>query len=332
MDDARHQPGIATPPLAHLALGAFDFQGERAADLRDLLRAWSAATARLMAAERLTLTVGLGAALFGERLGLGASRPAALVALPAFAGDALDPARSGGDLCAQACAEEPHLAVQALRALAGLAAGVAVARWAQAGFQASGGRRNLMGFREGAGNLRAPRDLERHVWVRARDRTWMVGGTYLVYRRIRLRLDAWEALGEGAQELAVGRRKATGAGLRERRAHDDRPRPALPADGPLATHAALATPAANGGAAMLRRGYSYFDGVDREAGGLDAGLLFLAFQRDPRRQFVPVQRRLAAHDPLAAHTVHTAGAVFAIPPGVRPGGFLAEGLFAGVGA
>jgi deferrochelatase/peroxidase EfeB len=48
--------------------------------------------------------------------------------------------------------------------------------------------------------------------------------------------------------------------------------------------------------------------------------------RDPQRQFVPVQRRLAEHDPLSAYIRHTGSAVFAIPPGARAGGFVGDRL------
>ena len=73
----------------------------------------------------------------------------------------------------------------------------------------------------------------------------------------------------------------------------------------------------NGGVTMLRRSYSY-----------DHGLLFLGYQRDPRRQFVVLQRRLAEHDALSAFTTHVGSAVFALPPGARPGGFIGDGLLA----
>ena len=60
---------------------------------------------------------------------------------------------------------------------------------------------------------------------------------------------------------------------------------------------------------------------------LDAGLFFLAFQRDPRRQFVPIQTRLAEHDALNEYIRHSGSALFAIPPGVRAGGFVGDTLF-----
>ncbi len=92
-------------------------------------------------------------------------------------------------------------------------------------------------------------------------------------------------------------------------------------------HIRLAAPASNGGAKLLRRGYSFTDGVDPRTAGLDAGLFFLAYQRDPRRQFVPIQQRLAAQDALNEYIEHTSSAIFAIPPGTRRGGWIGETLF-----
>jgi deferrochelatase/peroxidase EfeB len=313
-----HQPGIVTRQPAHLAVAAFDLvTGDRDA-LAGLLVAWSSLAARLAAEPGgPELTFGLGAALFEDgRFGLDARRPLGLAPLPPFAGDALEPARGGGDLCVQAGAGDPVPLVEALEALARAARGTAVVRWTQTGFRGGTPRpdgrprvpRDLLGFLEGADNLRFPQQLERHVWVGVRDRTWMAGGTYLVYRRIRLDLAAWDALAVEEQERIVGRRRTTGAAL-----------------APDRGHVALAAPR-EGEGGMLRRGFSYLDGA---AGPLDAGLAFVAFVRDPRRQYVPVQRRLAEEDALSAYAIHTASAVFAMPPAARAGGFVAERLLAG---
>ncbi len=157
----------------------------------------------------------------------------------------------------------------------------------------------------------------------------MLGGTYLVVRRIRVRLPDWGRLSRSRQERVVGRHKLSGAPLGGRREFDPLPLEAI-SDGqpllPLDAHSRVASPRSNGGASMLRRSYNYNNGLDTE-GGRDAGLLFLAYQQDPRRQFVPVQRRLAEADALSAFTSHVGSAVFALTPGAREGGFVAEGLF-----
>ena len=84
----------------------------------------------------------------------------------------------------------------------------------------------------------------------------------------------------------------------------------------------------NDGIRLLRRGYSFTDGIDPRLGQLDAGLFFLAFQRDPRRQFMPLQRRLARNDSLNEYIAHNGSAVFAVPPGTARGGFVGETLLA----
>ena len=46
-------------------------------------------------------------------------------------------------------------------------------------------------------------------------------------------------------------------------------------------HVRLAHPDCNAAPALLRRGYNFVDGSDG-LGRLDAGLFFIAYQRDPR--------------------------------------------------
>jgi deferrochelatase/peroxidase EfeB len=98
----------------------------------------------------------------------------------------------------------------------------------------------------------------------------------------------------------------------------------IPAD----AHIRLAAPGSNDGARMLRRGFSFTDGIDPVRNQLDAGLFFIAFQRDPRRQFVPIQERLGQEDALNEYIRHTGSGLFACPPGTRPGGYVGESLFA----
>jgi deferrochelatase/peroxidase EfeB len=351
------QPGVVTRQQAHLVFAAFDVDAGSGRELGELFAAWSLAAARLMGGERsardvhergdsgevqelapagLTVTLGLGPGVFerdGEdRFGLGGRRPAALRPLPPFPGDELQPRRCGGDVCVQACANDPQVAVHAVRTVTRLAAGAATLRWAQTGFVSGGnledrGRtpRNLWGFREGARNVREPRELERHVWVSGRDRSWMLGGTYLVARRIRMRVDAWDACAVADQEQAIGREKLSGARL------DDPRFVAQPAPVPAGAHISLAGLDRNGGARMLRRSYNYFDGVDPVSGEPDLGMFFVCFVCDPRRQFVPMQQRLSEHDPLGRYVSYTADAVFAIPPAPQPGTYIAQGLFAPAG-
>lgn len=362
-----HQAGITTPAQDRLHFATFDL-GPTAtrADLVALLTAWTNAAARLTAgqdvgtgavsgdpaappddtgealglpATRLTLTVGFGASLFTDavgkdRFGVAAARPAQLADLPAFAGDALDPAVSGGDLCVQACADDPQVAVHAIRNLARLTRGTASVRYSQLGFgrtsstsTAQATPRNMMGFKDGTANLKAEDTsvTDAHVWVQAGDGPdWMTGGSYLVTRRIRMLIEPWDSTPLVEQERVFGRVKGTGAPLGAVDEFDPVDLAATDSTGaPLIdpqAHVRLAHSSTSGGAVILRRGYSFTDGTDA-LGRLDAGLFFMAYQRDPHTQFVPIQTSLAgkSNDLLNEYIQHVGSGLFACPPGVGPG-------------
>jgi deferrochelatase/peroxidase EfeB len=362
-----HQAGIVTPAQDRLAFGAFDLTGDVGA-LRDLLREWTRAAERMtlgqpagdaghepllppedtgealdLSGARLTVTIGFGPDLFTrdgrDRLGLAPRRPERLRALGPLPGEELEEGRSGGDLCVQACADDPQVAFHAVRTMARLARGAAVLRWTQLGFgrtssvtSSQATNRNLQGFKDGTNNLRGDDDdaMRRHVWVGSEEpQRWMRGGTYLVARRIRMLIEAWDRTSLDEQEQTIGRRKLSGAPLTGTREHDPLRLAAKRPDGapviPIDAHVRLAAPSENGGAALLRRGYSYTDGVDQASGQLDAGLFFIAFMRDPM-QFVTLQQHLGTSDALNEYIRHTGSAVFAVPRGVAPGSYVGEGL------
>ncbi|GAA0646321.1 iron uptake transporter deferrochelatase/peroxidase subunit [Streptomyces thermocarboxydovorans] len=342
-----HQAGIATPVQDRLHFAAFDVKTEDRAELIALLKEWTEAARRMTAGRavgegaygglpeappddtgealglkpsRLTLTIGFGPSLFG-RFGLADRRPDALVDLPKFPGDNLDPNRSGGDLCVQACADDPQVAVHAIRNLARIGFGKVVVRWSQLGFGKTSSTtpeaqtpRNLFGFKDGTRNIAGHETdrLRKFVWVGEKDGpAWMTGGSYLVARRIRMHIETWDRTSLQEQEDIFGRDKREGAPVGKAKEHDE---PFLKAMKPDA-HVRLAHPDSNNGATILRRGYSFTDGTDG-LGRLDAGLFFLAYQRDPRTGFIPIQRSLVA-DALNEYIQHVGSAVFAIPPGVR---------------
>jgi deferrochelatase/peroxidase EfeB len=363
----RHQAGIATPTQDYLYFASFDVTTSARDDLQIMLQQWTSAAASLtdgmpyrgprddlsqppvetgeaigLGAARLTLTFGFGPTLFGmrdsDRFGLARRRPPELEDLQAFRGDSLEGSRSAGDICVQACADDPQVAFHAVHVLSRIAQGTAVLRWAQPGFgrtssttRAQETPRNLMGFKDGTDNIRVEETdaMDNCVWVKDTDAPdWMINGSYLVVRRIRILFDVWDTTSLEGQQRVIGREKLTGAPLGQRHEYDPVDlsitttggEPAIPAD----AHIRLAHPQTNGGERILRRGYSYNEGIEPGTGEIDAGLFFVAFQRSPKRQFVPLQRRLAANDALNRHTVHVASAVFACPPGLRSGGFLGE--------
>lgn len=345
-----HQAGVALARQAHLRFAAFDVTAPGRVELVDLLREWTDTAAAVvgghlqpdtgeasgLAPSRLTTTFGFGPALFaraGDPYRLAARRPAALLDLPAFRDDEIDPARSGGDVGVQVCAEDPTVAFHALHALTRAATGAATLRWVQTGFVSTPGGggtpRGVMGFKDGTSNVNVADDAElsRHVWVSGSDEPrWMRDGSYLVVRRIHIDLDHWDRSSRAEQEAVFGRRKDSGAPLTGTKEHD----PPNFASDRIASdaHVRLSTPENNNGARLLRRSYSYENESASGGRGLDVGLFFMSYQRDPRTQFVPIQQRLADDDALNAFTTHVGSAVFAVPPGVRaPGGFVGEGLF-----
>jgi deferrochelatase/peroxidase EfeB len=157
----------------------------------------------------------------------------------------------------------------------------------------------------------------------------MRGGSYLCVRRIALALTAWDQTGLDQQQQSIGRYKVSGAPLGEKREHEA---PNLHARAgrefviPADAHIRQASPSYNNGQRILRRGYSYVDGLT--GGQIGTGLLFLVYNRDPRKQFIPIQRRLANNDSLNAFATHIGSAIFACPPGARRGGYVGEALFA----
>ena len=360
-----HQAGIGTAAQDRLHFAAFDLLSEDPAELRELMRAWTVAAAEASAGEmvgnvndvplappddtgetvgllpsRLTVTFGFGPSLFEKPgLGLAAKRPAALRPLPALPGDELDPAESGGDVCVQACSDDPQVAFHAIRNLARIGRGVVAMRWSQLGFgrTASTSRsqdtpRNLLGLKDGTANIRAEdgEDMDRFVWVGGEGPAWMRGGTYMVTRRIRMLLEVWDRAPLQDQERTIGRHKYSGAPLGGSEEFEPLPldqqrngHPLIPPD----AHVRLASARENGGARILRRGYSFTDGVDESLGELEAGLFFISFQRDPE-QFVAIQRQLGSMDALNEYIKHVGSALFAVPPGAPPGGYVGEALLA----
>lgn len=358
-----HQAGILTPAQNFLVFASFDLTATKLADVKKLLQDWTTAAAELtsgslignfntnpnlppsdtgeadgLTPSRCTLTFGVGPSFFDGRFGLSSKRPATLADLPPFAGDSLEPQWCGGDLCVQACADDMQVAFHAIRNLARIARGTAVLRWTQEGFQRSGAAdpkggtpRNLLGFKDGTGNPDVSDNAEMRavVWSGSGDGpAWMNGGTYMAVRRIRLRIEVWDRSTLSDQEATFGRHRHSGAPIGasdefadlDLKAEDASGKPVIPPD----SHSALAH--GDGTVKMLRRSYSYSSGMDLTTGQLDAGLLFISFQKDLVKQFVSIQQRLAKNDRLNEYMVHKGSAVFACFPGVREGGYIGETL------
>ncbi|WP_132994090.1 iron uptake transporter deferrochelatase/peroxidase subunit [Gordonia zhaorongruii] len=374
-----HQAGIVTEAQDRLHFAAFDVITDSRDDLIDMLKKWTSAAERMTRGEttvengalglgdyvppadtgealglspaHLTLTVGFGPGLFGpnaadpnrkDRFGIGGRKPAALADLPAFAAEKIEPSRSFGDICIQACADDPQVAVHAIRNLARIGVGVVSVRWSQLGFGRTSSTtrsqetpRNMFGFKDGTANMRAEDSevADEWVWVGQEDNPpaaqWMTGGTYLVARRIRMDIEPWDRAHLLEQENIVGRTKGEGAPLGQSNEFDE-PDFNITSYGapmiPKTAHVRLAHPSQHGGAQLLRRGYNFTDGSDG-FGHLDAGLFFIAFNRDTFKQFVPIQHELSRKDAMTEYLIPNASAVFAVPPGLKDGEWWGQHLF-----
>jgi deferrochelatase/peroxidase EfeB len=359
-----HQAGITTPAQDRLHFAAFDLTGTADRDdLIQLLKDWTDAAAALTQGREigdgavdggpllppddtgeaqglppsgLTITIGFGPSLFDDRFGLAGRKPAELAPLPLFAFDLLEEPISGGDLCVQACAHDPQVAVHAIRNLTRIAFGTARIRWSQLGFGRTSSTsthqatpRNLFGFKDGTANLKAEQtaDVDEFVWVGDESESWMRGGTYLVTRKILMTIENWDRVALADQEDIIGRSKGEGAPLTGSAEFDEPELDLGTTSGekviPDDAHVRLAHPTTTG-TRILRRGYNFVDGSN-DLGQLAAGLFFISMQRSPE-QFSAVQRSLAA-DAMNEYIRHVSSAVFAVPPGAREGSYVGAALF-----
>lgn len=368
-----HQAGVTTPAQDRLHFAAFDVApGMSRGDLIELLQDWTVAAAAMtqgreigefgagvnnydsppedtgeavgLAVSGLTITFGFGPTLFmsetGEdRFGIASRQPAELNKLPHFPADDLNHAMSNGDICIQACANDPQVAVHAVRNLTRIAFGRAVLKWSQLGYGRTSStstsqktERNLFGFKDGTNNIMSEDKsaVNKSVWIsHSLSTPWLNGGTYLVARRIQMTLETWDRASLREQETIFGRTKSEGGPLSGGTEFTPANFAATNEAGEQLihpkSHMALAAPANNKGAALLRRGYNFVDGND-ELGRLNAGLFFISFQKDPE-QFITVQSNLAKNDLMNEYAKHVGSGLWAIPPGAQPGSFIGATLF-----
>jgi deferrochelatase/peroxidase EfeB len=362
-----HQAGIVNAVPAQATVTAFDSFAPDAATLAQALKALSQRAAQLTiggpipvleydappadsgilgpvnAPDDLTVTIAFGASLFDGRYGLAAHRPAELTAMPTFSVDELDPAQTHGDVLVQICAGERDTVLHTQRELIRTVRGALQQRWSVDGFSGAArgptphnSSRNLFAFRDGTANPDViDHDLMSElIWVNGGEPAWAAGGTYQIVRIIRQHVEFWDRVGMQEQQNMIGRVRSTGAPLGGTEEFED-PDYASDPDGkriPLTAHIRLANPrtSATANQRFLRRGFNYSRGFDA-AGQLDQGLLFIAFNQSPSRQFVAVQNRLL-NEPMIDYITPVGGGYFFAPPAAQSAqDWVGSGLFAAAG-
>mgnify|MGYP002754411353 FL=1 len=341
----KHQAGITTPMQKNIYFVVLDLRTTDKNELIQLFKEWTDHSQKLVNGElvkkdgsnallppsdtgetvglnpyRLTLTFGVSAS-FLTKLGLEKKRPKLFRDLPAFPKEQLREQYTGGDIVIQACADDEQVAFHAVRNLIRKGRNKVTMKWSQSGFAAIGDRmetpRNLFGFKDGTANVTTEKDFDKVVWADSQD--WMKNGSYMAVRRIIMHLETWDRTNLQEQENTFGRYKESGAPFGKKNEFDEVDLSLLPVDSHVRLAKEVDLP-------ILRRSYSYSDGIDPKTGQFDAGLLFIAFQKDPDR-FVKIQTNLGADDKMNEYVTHIGSGLFACFGGVKEGGYIGQDLF-----
>lgn len=341
----KHQAGITTPMQKNIYFVVLDLRTTDKNELIQLFKDWTDYSQKLVNGElvkkdgsnallppsdtgetvglnpyRLTLTFGVSAS-FLTKLGLEKKRPKLFRDLPAFPKEQLREQYTGGDIVIQACADDEQVAFHAVRNLIRKGRNKVTMKWSQSGFAAIGDRmetpRNLFGFKDGTANVTTEKDFDKVVWADSQD--WMKNGSYMAVRRIIMHLETWDRTNLQEQENTFGRYKESGAPFGKKNEFDEVDLSLLPVDSHVRLAKEVDLP-------ILRRSYSYSDGIDPKTGQFDAGLLFIAFQKDPDR-FVKIQTNLGADDKMNEYVTHIGSGLFACFGGVKEGGYIGQELF-----
>ena len=341
----KHQAGITTPMQKNIYFVVLDLRTTDKNELIQLFKDWTDYSEKLVNGDlvkkdgsnallppsdtgetvglnpyRLTLTFGVSSS-FLTKLGLEKKRPKLFRDLPAFPKEQLREQYTGGDIVIQACADDEQVAFHAVRNLIRKGRNKVTMKWSQSGFAAIGDRmetpRNLFGFKDGTANVTTEKDFDKVVWADSND--WMKNGSYMAVRRIIMHLETWDRTNLQEQENTFGRYKESGAPFGKQNEFDEVDLSLLPVDSHVRLAKEVDLP-------ILRRSYSYSDGIDPKTGQFDAGLLFIAFQKDPDR-FVKIQTNLGADDKMNEYVTHIGSGLFACFGGVKKGGYIGQDLF-----
>ncbi|GLX66932.1 iron uptake transporter deferrochelatase/peroxidase subunit [Paenibacillus glycanilyticus] len=346
------QAGIITPQQKYMYLVSFRITTSQKADVIQLFKSWtkfsdlstSGGTMKTgdnpllppsdtgetleLSASNLTITYGFGPTFFLEdgkdRFGIAKKQPLYLKDIPRMPRENIDPSLSGGDVCLQVCADDQQVAFHAVRNFIRLSTGYATLNWLQEGFisgKAGVTPRNLFGFKDGTANKLHdnPEGNKKVIWAGQEEPSWMTGGSYMSYRKIRMLLEVWDRSSLSDQENTFGRHKESGAAFGKTNEFEAVDSSKLP----VTSHVALAK---QSGQLIHRRGYSYTDGVDPKTGNVNAGLLFIGYSRNPEEQLIPMLKLMQSKDKLNAYTSHIASGMFACPGGLTAGQYMGQSL------
>lgn len=353
----KYQSGITTEVQKHVYFVVLTINKMSVSEVKEMFKIWTNYSVHLMNGEfvkelgknkmlpspdtgetigldanRLSLTFGISPSFF-EKVGLNKRKPELLKDLPHFPKDQLDKAYTGGDICIQACSDDPQVNFHAIRNLIRVAKGEVSMKWSQTGFNSfkeKDGKietpRNLFSFKDGTGNpdVHNQSELDKYVFIQE---GWAKNGAYLVVRRIQMLLETWDRTALGEQEATFGRYRHSGAPIGKEHEFDTFDPNIKDENGDKLiekeSHVSLAKASKTN---ILRRSYSYSDGIHSQKGTFDAGLLFLSFQKSPE-QFIKIQNKMGAVDKLNEYITHRGSGIFLCLPGVREGGYLGETLF-----
>lgn len=347
-----HQAGIETPAQRNIYFLVADLHSNDPKEIKEMFQMWTTYSRRLskgmnikpysdnefvpptdtgeadsLNAHNLTLTFGVSPSFF-TKLGIEKLRPEELKDLPHFPRDQIKKHYSGGDICIQACADDPQVAFHAVRNLVRSARGKITMKWSQAGFNSTDNPkqtvRNLFAFKDGTANEQGSK-LPHNLWTQESD--WLNGGTYLIARRIKMFLETWDRTSAKEQNNTFGRDRNTGAAMGQKREFDAVDLTKKDEKGnavvPENSHVHLANKT---GKKLLRRSFSYSSGID-DKGQFDAGLLFISFQASPE-QFITIQNAFGSMDKMSEYTMHQGSGIFACFPGVKDeNDYLGKALF-----
>lgn len=349
----KHQAGITTAMQKNIYFVVLDLHSTKRDDVITMFKDWTEYSKKLMTGElvepalknhylppkdtgetvglnpyRLTLTFGISPS-FLKKMNLEDKGLPEFKDFPPFAREQLKERYTGGDICIQACADDEQVAFHAVRNLIRKGRSTITMKWSQSGFAAIGNRletpRNLFGFKDGTANATKEEQFNNIVWCDSNN--WMNGGSYMAVRRIQMHLETWDRTNLNEQEHTFGRYKDSGAPLGETdefatvdlEKRDANGKLYIPED----SHVHLAHKT---GVEILRRSYSYADGINETTGQFESGLLFISFQKDPQ-QFITIQNSLGNVDKMNEYITHIGSGIFACFGGVKEGEYIGQKLF-----